>query len=83
MLGAALNAVDTRIAAAQPKFVGVRWADLHVVVLDNVAGIILRADHIAEAAASIAGGDVADIDLVLLVDEGNVRKVWPSAGGPA
>lgn len=75
MHGAGRDAVGTRVAAAQPKFANIRWADIHVLVLENLSGVVLSARHLAEGAATLDAADFEDIDLVLLVDGDQVQQI--------
>jgi hypothetical protein len=76
------------LAAARAKFRGLRWADLHVVVLDEqVLGPDFPLD-IPGVVREVLGGldpdGVEDIDLVVLVHGGAAQEVWARrrAGSP-
>ena len=75
--GAASDALRTRLAAAQPKFASIGWADLNVVVLENMAGIVIQREALAEAALGLGSAEMAGIDLLLVV-EGGITRLWPA-----
>jgi len=76
-IGAASDALRTRLAAAQPKFASMRWADMNIVVLENLAGIVFTPEALAEAALSFGSDEMTGIDMALLVD-GGVTRLWPA-----
>jgi hypothetical protein len=60
--------MDTMMGKALAKFSGKRWADLHVIVLE-VQTSLMKPERSVPVIQGIDPNDLADVDLILLVNE--------------
>jgi hypothetical protein len=73
--GAANENLVTIMSAVLKKF-DRRWADKHVVILENKFFRFCDAEHVRAMLADCTSQDLPNLDLIAVVDEGEASVVW-------
>jgi hypothetical protein len=75
----AVQALGRAVRDGMQKFATRRWAELHVLVIDN-RGVLLPAGMAEAIATRLEPADQQVLDLLLLIDRGQtVRRLWPTS----
>ena len=64
------------VEKGQRKFLGKRWADIHVLVLERSSAMIVGR-IVEELIDNLEPQEVDDIDMILFVDDASVAQLYP------